>query len=63
MPEAAVDEDDGAVLGEDYVRGTWEALDVDPVAETKTPEGIAQLQLRLCGSGVDLRHDVVPPCF
>ena len=39
VPEAAVDEDDGAVLGEDDVRRAGEAAVVDAVAEAEMPEG------------------------
>lgn len=41
MPEAAVDEDDGAVLGQNDVRGTGEALDVYAVAEAEVPQFLA----------------------
>lgn len=56
MPEAAMDEDDGAVLGEDDVRGAGEALDIDPVTEAEAPEGVPQAELRLRGGGVDGGH-------
>ena len=56
VPEAAVDEDDGAVLGEDDVGGAGEAFVVDAVTEAKMPEGAAQRHLRLSRSGVDLCH-------
>ncbi len=56
VPEAAVDEDDGAVFGEDDVRFAGEALVVDAVAEAQAPEGFAEEQLRLGGGGVDGGH-------
>ena len=56
VPEATVDEDDRAVLGEDNIRGTGEALDVHTVAESEAPEGMTQLSFRLCGSGMNDSH-------
>ena len=56
VPEAAVDEDDGAVFGEDDVGFAGEAFVVDAVAESQAPEGMTQLQLRLGGGGVDGGH-------
>ena len=56
VPEAAVDEDDGAVFGEDDVRFAGEASVVDAVTEAQAPEGFAEEQLRLCGSGVNGSH-------
>ena len=57
VPEAAVDEDDSAVFGKNDVWGTREALDVYAVAESEAPEGVTQAQFRLCGGGMNLRHD------
>lgn len=59
VPEAAVDEDDGAVLGEDDVRRAWKAAVVDAVAEAEAPEGATQEELRLGGGGVDGGHVAV----
>ena len=56
VPEAAVDEDDGAMLGEDDVRGTGETLIVRPVAEAHVPECVTQAKLRLRGGGVNGDH-------
>lgn len=56
VPEAAVDEDDGAVFGEDDVGFAGEASVVDAVAEAQAPEGFAEEQLRLGGGGVDGGH-------
>ena len=56
VPKAAVDEDDGAVLGEDDVWLAGEAFVVDPIAEAQAPEGFAQEELRLGGGGVDGGH-------
>ncbi len=47
VPEAAVDENNGAVLGEDDVRRSREALDVHAVAESELVEGMTQTKLRL----------------
>ena len=56
VPEAAVDEDDGAVFGEDDVRFAGEVSVVDAVTEAQAPEGFAEEQLRLGGGGVDGGH-------
>lgn len=54
MPKAAVNKDDSAILGENDVRLAGEALVVGAIAEAQVPEGMTQLQLRFCGSGVDM---------
>ena len=54
VPEATVDEDDGAVLGEDDVRRAWETFVVDSVAEAFSPQGTAQRYLRLRRGGADM---------
>ena len=59
VPEAAVDEDDGAVFGEDDVGFAGEASVVDAVAEAQAPEGFAEEQLRLGGGRVDGGHVLV----
>ena len=56
VPEAAVDEDDGAVFGKDDVGLAGEAFVVDTEAEAQAPEGFAEEQLRLRGGGVDGGH-------
>ena len=56
MPEATVDEDDGAVFGKDDVGLAGEAFVVDTEAEAQAPEGFAEEQLRLGGGGVDGGH-------
>lgn len=56
VPEAAVDEDGGAILGKDDVRFSREFLVVYPIAKSLGPESVTQLQLRLCGGGVDGGH-------
>ena len=48
VPEATVDKDGGAILGQDDIRLAWELLGIYPVAESVTPESMTQLQLRLC---------------
>jgi len=40
VPEAAVDEDDGAVLGQDEVGGAGEALVIEPVAVALVPQRV-----------------------
>lgn len=56
MPEASVDEDNRAVFWKHNIWRTREAPVIHPVAEAFLPEGMAQPQLRLCGSGVDGGH-------
>ena len=56
MPEAAVDEDYGVVLGENNVGFTWQALVIHPVAKAVVPKGVAEFQLRLGRGGVNGGH-------
>lgn len=42
MPKTAVDEDDGAVLGEDDIGSSRETLIVDAIAESLVPECMTQ---------------------
>ncbi len=56
MPEAAVNEDDRAIFRKHNIWRTREAPVIHPVAEAILPEGMAKLQLRLCGGGVDGGH-------
>lgn len=56
VPEAAVDKDDRAVLGEDDVWFAGQPLVIHPVPEPKSPECLTQLQLRLRRSGVNGGH-------
>ena len=50
MPEAAVNKDDSVVLRQYDIRLAGKALVVGAIAESQTPEGMTQLQLRLRGS-------------
>lgn len=59
VPEAAVDEDGGAIFGEDDVGLAGKASIVDAVTEAQAPEGFAKEQLRLGGGGVDGGHVLV----
>ena len=56
VPEAAVNKNNGAELGEDNIRFAWEMLFVDTITEAKMPEGAAQSKLRLGGGGVTCSH-------
>ena len=56
MPEAAVNEDDRAIFRKHNNWRTREAPVIHPLAEAILPEGMAKLQLRLCGGGVDGGH-------
>ena len=59
MPEAAVNEDYGPILGKDDVWRTRETFVIYPIAESQAPESVSQAQLRLGRSGVDGRHVAV----
>lgn len=48
MPEATVDEDNRLVFGENDVWFSGQFLLIHPIAESMAPEGVSQLQLRLC---------------
>ena len=63
MPEAAVDEDDSAVFGEDDVGGAGKAFVIHAVAEPQAPQCTTQLQLRLRRRGVNGRHVFVALFF
>lgn len=56
VPEATVDEHHRPILWQNDVRFPRQPLFIDPVAEPKTPQRTAQLQLRLRGRGVDSCH-------
>lgn len=60
VPEAAVDEDDGAVLGEDDVGGAGESAVVEPVAVAPSPQFAPDGPLRGRVPGTDVGHTVVP---
>ena len=59
VPEAAVDEDDGAVLGQHEVGGAGEAAVIEPVAVAPSPQFAPDGPLRGRVFGVDLRHNLV----
>ena len=60
VPEAAVDEDDGAVLGQDEVGGAGEALVIEPVPVAFVPQCVPDSPLRGCVPGTDAGHVVRP---
>ena len=56
VPEAAVDEDDGAVLAQHYVGGAGQALDIYAVAVAVGMQVTAHNQLGLGVLALDARH-------
>ena len=60
MPEAAVDEDAGAVLAQDDVGVAGQARVVEPVAETAGVQPVADGHLGLCICRTDGRHVLMP---
>ena len=60
VPEAAVDEDDGAVLAQHYVGGAGQAFDVYPVAVAVCVQITAHNHFGLCVLALDARHALVP---
>ena len=56
MPEATMDKNNRAVLGENDVWIAGQFLVFHPIAESMAPEGVSQLQLRLLWSGVNMGH-------
>jgi len=58
MPEAPVDENNGAVFGEDNVGTARQVPAVQPVTETQREEPAAYEALRLRVFSADLRHAV-----
>ena len=63
VPEAAVDEDDGAVLAQHYVGGAGQALDIYAVAVAVGMEVTSHNQFRFCVPALDARHALVPLFF
>ena len=63
VPEAAVDEDDGAVLAQHYVGGAGQALDIYAVAVAVGMQVAAHNQLGLGVLALDARHALVPLFF
>ena len=60
VPEAAVDEDDGAVLGQDEIGGAGEALVIEPVPVALFPQCVPDGPLRGCVPGTNAGHVVGP---
>ena len=60
VPEAAVDEDDGAVLGQDEIGGAGEAFVIETVAVAFVPQCVPDCPLRACVPGTDAGHVVRP---
>lgn len=58
--EAAVDEDDGAVLWQDEVGGAGEALVIETVSVALVPKCVPDGPLRACVPGTDAGHVVRP---
>ena len=58
VPEAAVDEDDGAVLGQHKVGLSWEALVVEPVPVSSAPQLAPDSPFRGGVPGADAGHVV-----
>ena len=63
VPEAAVDEDDGAVFAQHYVGGAGQALDIYAVAVAVGMEVTAHDHLGLGILALDTRHALVPLFF
>ena len=63
VPEAAVDEDDGAVFAQDNVGCTGQMLDVYAVAVAMCMQITAHNHLGLCVLALDARHALVPLFF
>ena len=63
VPEAAVDEDDGAVLAQHYVGGAGQALDIYAVAVAVGMQVTAHNLLGLGVLALDARHALVPLFF
>ena len=60
VPEAAVDEDDGAVFAQDNVGGAWQALDVYAVAVAMGVQVTAHNHLGLGVLALDACHAPMP---
>ena len=60
VPKAAVDEDYGAVLGQDEIGGAGEALVIEPVPVALVPQCVPDSPLRACVPGADAGHVVRP---
>ena len=63
VPEAAVDEDDGAVFAQHYVGGAGQALDIYAVAVAMGMQVATHNQLGLGVLALDARHALVPLFF
>ena len=60
VPEAAVDEDDGAVLGQVEVGGSGKPFVIEPVPVALLPQCVPDGPLRACVPGTDAGHVVRP---
>ena len=60
VPEAAVDEDDGAVFAQDNVGGAWQALDVYAVAVAMGVQVTAHNHLGIGVLALDACHAPMP---
>lgn len=60
MPEAAVNENYGAILREDDVSLSGQTPVVDPVAESEPPQSLPQQKLGLSGRGMYRCHIAMP---
>ena len=60
VPEAAVDEDDGVVLGEYQVRTSGEVAAVQAKAKAKAMQKGAYLEFRCSVTGTNSAHDRCP---
>ena len=63
VPEAAVDEDGGAVFAQHNVRRAWQALDIYAVAVAPCVQVMAHNQLGLRVLALDACHALVPLFF
>lgn len=63
VPETAVHEYAGPVLGQYDVRSAGKLSDIDPVPVPKAVEFLPQQNFRLRVPGPDMRHAVMPLLF
>ena len=63
MPKAAIDEGYCAVFAQHDVGVTWQAVEVQPVAETESPKVFPHGQFWLCVSRMDGGHHLASLFF
>ena len=63
VPEAAVDEDDGAVFAQHYVGGAGQAFDIYAVTVAVGVQVTSHNQFWFCVLALDARHALVPLFF